>query len=55
LGTMAETPRKVSTGFKAQAALAAIKNQDTPGELIQQFEVNAGTISKRNVTERQPK
>ena len=47
--------RKFSAGFKAQEALEAIKNQKTLAELSQQFEVNAVTISKRNVPERRAK
>jgi len=41
-----QSRHKFNAGFKAKAALEAIKNQKTLAELSQQFEVNAVTISK---------
>ena len=40
-----QTRRKFSAEFKANVALAAIKNQKTLAHLSQQYEVNPMTIS----------
>ena len=44
--TMARRPRRThSPAFKAMVVLAAIKGEETPAELVQQYDVHANQIT----------